>query len=541
MRRRIYVSMMLLSSVSILLVSAVICFVFYERFTERVHFEIRSRAESFVGESYEDTLNKLKVITPADLRVTIILPDKSVVFDNVKPNLGKHIDRAEIEDAISFGEGQSSRFSSTLGEGTYYYALRLADGSVLRFSKTFESIWQTFAASLPVVFFVVLILLVLSYFVARALANRVVEPINGVNFSDLTDAPYDELVPFVKTIEKHRRQVAKGGAELERRTKAVRLVMDKMNEGVVLVNRRAALLFLNKSAEKMFEAGIDLEGRSVLELVRNLEFFEAVKKALTGSGSEMSVERLGRTYRAFISPVPQIGAVILFLDVTDSFYAEKLRREFSANVSHELKTPLTSIYGYAQLLSGGLVKDADKGGVYKKIVDESARLIALIDDIIMISELDEKKVEYRRETVDVVGVARECMEALKEKALAYNVVVSVEGSGILTANRTLIYELIYNLLGNAIKYNKKNGNVWIDIAEKDGKLNISVKDNGIGIADSDKERIFERFYRVDKSRSKKSGGTGLGLAIVKHIVLSLNGTISVDSKEGLGTKFVVKI
>jgi len=539
LKKKIFFNIMVLTTGAVLVVAAVLCLLFYNKFAAQVRSDLQVRAKMLASYDLEYVANILGDVH--DIRVTLIEPDGTVAFDNTVDHklMENHLYREEVREALSSGEGESSRYSNTIGLRTYYYAVRLADGSVLRVAKTINSIWKMFAGALPTVIAIVLFTVILGYFVAGRLAQKVVEPIKKVNLNGVPDIPYDELAPFVKTIIQHRRQIAEDNEKLKARTDTINAIMDNMSEGVVLLDRHGDVLSVNKSAASIFEIRESMEGRSALELLRNIDFADNIQKALQGYRSEMSFQKGKREYRALISPVAEIGVVVFFLDITEKSEAERMRKEFSANVSHELKTPLTSIYGNAEMLEAGVVKDSDKPVFYCKIKNEAARLMALIEDIMMLSELDEGKVQARCEKVDLAEVAWECAGALEQKAAEHQVAINFAGSGEMTANRFLIYELFYNLIDNAIKYNKAGGKVEVVIAQTGEEIKITVADNGIGIPAEEQQRIFERFYRVDKSRSKRSGGTGLGLAIVKHVVLAYAGQIHVVSEPGKGTEFQI--
>ena len=539
MKRKIFTQMVWLSSISVFLVSMILCAVFYSRLTSQVRAELRLRTEALQHIDAENARELLVCIEPDDMRVTMITADGTVRFDNAAnpEGLGSHLGREEIEEALSFGEGESRRFSDTLGSETYYYAIRMNDGHVLRTAKTVNSIWSMFIGVLPVALLTVLLFMLAAYVVAGRLAGKVVRPIDTVDFSGEPHVPYDELLPFARTITEHRRQIAQDGEKLQARTDTIDAIMDNMDEGVVMLNRHGTILSLNKSAARIFNKAESMEGHSALELLRDLAFHQHIEQALAGNREEMVLERDTKQYRAWMSPVAGVGVIVLFLDVTEKANAEAMRREFSANVSHELKTPLTSIYGNAEMLKAGVVKDNDKNVFYGKIMNEASRLLSLIEDIMMLSELDEGSVHALYDTVDLAEIASECVSALDPKFEEHWVTASVAGSGLMRASRSLMYEMIYNLLDNAIKYNQPGGHVSVVVSQTEREVCLMVTDDGIGIEDADRQRIFERFFRADKSRSKKSGGTGLGLAIVKHVVLLHGGRISVASTPGTGTTF----
>ncbi len=542
MRKRIFRQMAGLVTLGILLVSVVLCILFYHRLASQARTDLQERAQMFEEDDSGRALRYLRQVRPEDMRVSLISQDGAVLFDNMvrSGNLGDHLDREEIEEALSMGHGESRRFSDTLGTETYYYAVRLSDDSVLRTAKTIHSIGGMFADILPGTAAVVLLFILIGYFASRRLAQRVVEPINQVDLSgDPPDVPYDELAPFVRTITEYRSQIEQSSEQLKKRTDTIQAIMNQMEEGVVLFDLRGTILSVNKSAARIFHTDSTAEGKNALELLRDLEFSGKFRQALQGHRGEMILKKEGKEYRVLISPVSHIGVAVFFLNITEKSQAEKMRREFSANVSHELRTPLTSIYGNAEMLSAGMVREEDKPLFYGKIMDEASRLITLIEDIMMLSRLDEGKPGEFHEQVDLAEVASECVDALKQKAIGHQVAVEVTGSGIMAANRALIYEMLYNLIDNGIKYNKAGGCVAVRICQSKKDTVLTVSDTGIGISDKDQERIFERFYRADKSRSKKSGGTGLGLAIVKHIVLAHGGRIEVSGRPGEGTRFEI--
>ena len=534
--------MLLLVSFAVLLVTAVLSFVFYNQFAAQIRYDLRSQAQLFANDDQESALQELGSYLPGDLRFTLVLPGGQVAFDNYASatEMEPHLSREEIQEAFQTGVGESRRFSDTLETEIYYYALRLTDGSVLRVAKTSGSIWRLYSKSLPLVSLAAFITVLLAYFLAGRQTRRVVAPIRNLAFGQGETALYDEFAPFVHTLESHRRELAKSHAELEGHSSTISALMDNMQEGVVLLDQRGQVLSLNKTAAAIFGPGDRSETQSVFALLRDADFIDRIQKALAGERGEMSLERSGRLFRIFISPVANMGIVVLFLDVTESAQAEKIRREFSANVSHELKTPLTSIYGTAEMLCENLVQETDKPGFYRRIVQETSRLIALVEDIIMLSELDEGKVEQTKEPVNLAAVARECAESLLDKAAEFEVSFLISGNGTVLTSRSMMYELFFNLLDNGVKYNRPGGSVSVSIAEQQGQVKATVTDTGIGISPEDRVRIFERFYRVDRSRSKKSGGTGLGLAIVKHIILSQGGKITVDSRLGEGTVFTLQ-
>jgi two-component system phosphate regulon sensor histidine kinase PhoR len=426
-----------LAAITLVLTVFALSFAFYGRFTNEARQSLKTLIAPFADENSSAITQKLSAFIGDRTRISVIDGNGTVLFDNAADvaALENHSDRREFIAAAKYGAGESKRFSNALKTETYYYAIRLKDGAILRAAITTNSVFGAFAGGLPIIAGIVAVAIALSFIMADRLTRKIVDPINGVDINSKFEAPYKELSAFAETIAAQRERIE---LELSEKTKLI-----------------------------------------------------------------------------------------------------DLRREFSANVSHELKTPLTSIYGYAEMLCGGMVSKCDRREFYAKIKDEAARLIALIEDIMMISELDEGKRNESFEMVDLREIATATIDALAFKAADNEVVASVEGEGVMRANRSMMFEALYNLADNAIKYNKRGGSVKIKIRSTEKHTAVRVSDSGIGIPKEARNRIFERFYRVDKSRSKKTGGTGLGLAIVKHIALFHGGSIKVKSKEGKGASITL--
>ncbi|MDR1378982.1 MAG: PAS domain-containing protein [Synergistaceae bacterium] len=560
----------------VLVTSFALCAVFYGQFVSAVQAGVRERVEFFKDGSsvaaiaafpsvysmgYSMGYSTGRSVDMNDLRVSVIDPDGTVEYDNTvqAESLPNHLDRKEVQVALESGVGEIKRFSSTLREETYYYAVRLSDGKILRAAKTTRSAFSMFGGALPVVVCAALAIVVAGNVVAGKLTNRIVEPINEVQVDTVLTPPYEELSPFVRAITAQRGRIIEQLEDLQRKTDTIDAIMDNMREGVVLVDGRGIILSANKSVLRIFGAETakesapksmapkSMEGKNILELLRDIDLLKNMRNALSGRSGEMDLERSGQTYRVYFSSVSHSGAIILFLNTTERAKAEKIRREFSANVSHELKTPLTSISGYAEMLVNGMAKEEDRSSFAEKIKDEATRLIALVEDIMMISEMVEGRSLETIEDVNLAAVAGEAVDALALKAeeneISVTIDVPVAGKeAVLKANRAMIYEMFYNLIDNAVKYNKPGGAVKVSVGRDerdDGRVTVSVSDTGIGIPEEAQARVFERFYRVDKSRSRKTGGTGLGLAIVKHIALACNAKVVLTSRLGEGTTVTV--
>ena len=548
MKAKIYRSMRILTFISILLSVAVLCGVYYFQLSGIVRSELRERAQLLknMPVSQPDAFAALRM---TDMRLTLISPAGKVLYDNVRDanTLDNHADREEFLAAVASGSGESKRFSDTLSQETYYYAVRLSDGSVLRLAKTTSSIWGLLTSTLPYAALVLIIGIIFGYIISGRLAAGIIRPINEIDLSDELRAPYDELAPFIRTISQQRETIREQFSDLQKRTDTIDAIMDNMKEGIIIVNRQGVILTLNKSVLGVFAVAGDMRGRNILELIRDLELLDRIRDALTGKSSDMGFTHGEQIFQIFFSPAAGDGAIILFLDITAKAKADKMRQEFSANVSHELKTPLTSISGYAEMIAGGMVLEKDILGFSQKIKDEVGRLIALIEDIIMLSELDEGNT-LAKEPVNITAIAAEVSDALESKAAEAKVTLALEfkpekenTSALLSGNRFLLFELLYNLVDNGIKYNQAGGKVQITISQLSEQIQITVSDTGIGIPPEHQDRIFERFYRVDRSRSKKTGGTGLGLSIVKHAALAHEGSVSLRSRENEGTTITVTL
>lgn len=541
MKKRIYLNMALLTSIAILLISIILCLVFYHQFSKQIKKGLREQAQVFLNDNTESALSELQFIEERYLRATLILNNGDVLFDNTSEaqSLENHLERTEVFEAIKYGDGESSRYSQTLGLRTYYYAIRLTDGCVLRLAKTNQSILGLFTTVLPIVVAVIFLVIAISYIVAARLTTHIVAPINKINLDGELSSPYDELAPLIRTISGQRKKIAEDFAAMQKVQDTIHAITENMNEGMLMVGAGGIILSINRSATKIFDTDSSFEGHNIRELSRDLSFINAIQKALSGDGGNMIFTKNSKIYNVLISPVFETGAILFLLDITEKARADERRREFSANVSHELKTPLTSIYGNAEMLYEGMVKEKDKQSFYEKIKKEASQLMILIEDIIKISELDEKNDVSQLETLELASLTAECKESLAQKAAEYSIKINIKGKGYINGNRTMIREMIYNLLDNAIKYNKQNGSVYVEVSEEHGKTKIALTDTGIGIPQNEQERIFERFYRTDRSRSKKTGGTGLGLAIVKHIVMAHSGSIKMTSKPEKGTKIII--
>jgi len=498
-----------------------------------------SLASAAVEDGGTDYLSQL---TADRYRLTWIASDGSVLYDTKTDaeSLENHASRTEVSQALATGTGESTRYSSTLMEKTMYYAQRLDDGTVLRISISRATVGMIAVGMLQPLLIVLIVALILSGVLAKRLSRRIVDPLNSLDLEHpLDNDAYEELSPLLKRIHRQHVEIQTQLRELREKTDEFTQITGSMREGLVLLDEHGSILSINAAAQALFGADAQCVGRDFLTIERSHEISAAIQAAVTDGHSEVRAERAGRVYQFDISRIASegkfIGTVILAFDITEQEFAERNRREFTANVSHELKTPLQGIIGSAELIENGMVKPDDLPRFVGHIHAEAARLVTLIDDIIRLSQLDEGDA-MPTEPVDLLAVSQEAAENLHDAAAARNVALSVTGAPVVIPGvRRLIYEIVYNLCDNAIKYNRDGGRVDVTVAHDADGSSVTVADTGIGIAPEHQGRVFERFYRVDKSHSKASGGTGLGLSIVKHAVQYHHGRIDLQSTPGTGT------
>ena len=494
-----------------------------------------------------DGTDYLERIDSDRFRITWIAADGTVLFDTQADAaaMENHLAREEVREALETGSGTSTRYSATLLQKTFYSAVRLTDGTVLRVSISRASMGALLLGAFQPILLVVIVMLVLSGMLASRLSRRIVEPLNALDLEHpLENDAYEELSPLLRRIDRQRRQIDSQLAELRQRTDEFTQITSGMNEGLVLLDEKGAVLSINPAAQTIFGVTGACVGQDFLTVDREHSMSLALRAAVTDGHSEVRVERGGREYQFDFSRIESsgrmIGTVLLAFDMTAQAFAERSRREFTANVSHELKTPLTGIIGSAELLENGMVKGEDIPRFVGHIRAEAQRLVTLIGDIIRLSELDEGG-ELPEETVDLLPLAQEAAENLRTAAEQKNVTLAVSGESTqMTGVRRLLYEIVYNLCDNAVKYNVDGGSVDVTAFMEGAHVCLTVRDTGIGIQPEHQSRVFERFYRVDKSHSKASGGTGLGLSIVKHAVAYHHGTVELKSECGKGTEITVR-
>ena len=493
-----------------------------------------------------DGADYLARVTSDRFRLTWIAADGTVLCDTAADaaSMENHASREEFQQALTTGVGQSTHYSSTLLEKTAYYARRLSDGTVLRISSAYATVGLLLLGILQPAIVILMAALILSGLLAYRLSRRIVEPLDRLDLDHpLENDTYDELAPLLGRIDRQHKEIDRQLAALRQKNNEFDQVTASMAEGLVLLDKAGAVLSINPAARQLFGADGSAVGQSFLTVDRSHDMSLAVQTALADGHSELRAERNGREYQFDLSRIQSdgetLGCVILTFDVTEQELAERTRREFTANVSHELKTPLQGIMGSAELIEAGMVKPEDMPRFIGHIRKEAARLVDLIEDIIRLSQLDEAR-ELPCKDVDLLALAQGVERDLTTAAEARHVTLSLSGSGAtIHGVRRLLYEIVYNLCDNAIKYNVEGGQVNIDVTADSKNAAVTVKDTGIGIPPEHQERVFERFYRVDKSHSKASGGTGLGLSIVKHAVQYHHGTIALTSEPGKGTTITV--
>ena len=522
--------------------------ILYNDFDGQMREELSKEALYLAYGVDQQGVDYLKNIKDKNARITYIDQDGTVLYDNKADaaEMENHSDRKEFQEAEKYGVGESSRYSDTLSEKTIYYAQRLKDGTVLRVSGTQDSVLALVENLVLPLVLVLFLMLILSGIMASVISKRIVKPVNELDLEHPEENQiYEELSPLLSKIHRQNREI-QNQLELAKQQQAeFSLITENMQEGLIVIDKYTMILSANSSAWSLFRVDKVSQGESVYCLDRAEDFRHAIEQVLSGEHAELILKLNGSDIQLIANPVIRgqktEGAVILLVNVTEKLERENLRREFSANVSHELKTPLTSISGFAEIMQDGLVKEEDIPQFAGRIYKESQRLLQLVEDVIQISQLDEEKTSYTWDPVDVYQVCKNAFESLKEKAQSMNVHLYICGDSMkVEAVRTLLEEAVYNVCDNAIKYNRNDGSVSVFLTQTAHEIQIVVKDTGVGIPREDQDRVFERFYRVDKSHSKEIGGTGLGLSIVKHAVGTLKGSVILRSEEGCGTEICMK-
>ena len=545
MRKKIFKNMCLLALVTILLSSLLVTIVYYANSDARMKSEVREETRFVRGAVELSGQDYLATVENTANRITLIDTDGTVLYDNQADpaTMENHSDREEFQEASTAGAGEATRISDTIAEQTFYYAVKLQNGQILRIASTTDSVFAAVLAMLPWIVGVAVLVAVCTVLFSNFLTKKIVAPINRLDLDHPADNEiYDELSPLLGKISRQNEVIAQQIKSLREKQEEFTSITENMSEGFLVLDNNTDILSYNTSALRLLGAeAVPAESHvSALALNRSAGFRSAVDGALAGKRSEQLVRQGGRCCQVMANPVLRDGevegAVVVILDITEREERENLRREFTANVSHELKTPLTSISGFAEIIKNGIVKPEDIPRFAGNIYEESQRLVTLVDDILNLSRLDEADVQLEREDFDLSSLARDVAGRLKASAKKNGVVITVIGDKAeINGVKSIVDEMVFNLVDNAVKYNKQNGRVTVTVDSSSDGTALTVTDTGIGIPQADVDRVFERFYRVDKSHSKEIGGTGLGLSIVKHGAAFHNAKVSLQSTEGEGT------
>ena len=549
MKQKLFRSLLLLTMGSVLLVVVFFAWLSVHYITNDSYQSLKREA-SLLLETDEDgriTVKQLHRVQLAD-RVTLISPTGKVLFDNytISDTMDNHLMRQEVQQALEQGEGFASRGSGTLGKDILYYAVVLADGNILRLARTNAAVFQQAHILAGYIAVVLLLLLLGAFFAARSITRKALQPLERLDLEQPRENKdiYPELHPIVERFAQQQEALNREMRRYKSKKQELKAVTNNMDEGMLFLDTQWFVASLNKSAVKFFgKEKQELLNKSILDLVSGDEIKRLLQQMELSGKGRMVINR-GNTYYQFNgSRIADKGFVLLIMDVTERTASEKLRREFSANVSHELKTPLQSVLGYSEIMLSGLVKPEDGPRFLQKIYDEARNLLGLIDDIIKLSKLDELNHDMLEE-FSLVEIAQSAVRRLQDKARSMKVQLKLEnnlqGPCHILGIATLMEEIFFNLVDNGIKYNREGGQVLLTMNETENKYVIKVSDTGMGIATEELPHVFERFYRVDRSRHKSIEGTGLGLSIVKHGVLFHGGTVRVNSTAGQGTEFIIK-
>ncbi len=542
MRRKLFRSLVLFSMLISLLLSILLIGGMYMYFSSQLQSQLRQEADT-LSTMLQDQPDPAAYLRKGIFvnRVTLIDRDGTVWFDNEADSaqMENHASRAEVIDAFKSGSGSASRSSATIGETSVYYAEKLNDTYVLRVAGTLKSVWVTIRGMIGWIALGFVISTLLAYQLAKPITTSLIGPLDQINLDDpLQSDAYEEFSPMLRRMDAQNRRIAEQIREQKRHQTEVTSMLRDLREGLIVLGEGNRILVINPAARQILNAGNgDLMKKPLLEINRH----ETLMRILSNNGGSGEMQMGGRTYHVSSSPSEgEVGIVLLLQDITDAQTAEQNRKQFTANVSHELRTPLTTISGYAELLETGFAKPEDTATLGKKIHQESLRLLSLVEDILRLSKLDEG-ITKQKAPVELFMLAQACASKLKEYAEKQDVTVTVNGTQtIVMGDRTLLEEMTINLIDNAIKYNKKAGHVDVLVGETDDQPFLTVKDSGLGIPPEHHPRVFERFYRVDSSRSKETGGTGLGLSIVKNGAQLHDATISLKSTPDQGTEITIR-
>lgn len=551
MKKKINITFCFLILFIIIVTLTVSIYVFNSIVQKYVYNDLKSYVSKITEtDLLNNTGNLENEISFSHVRVTLIDSSGQVLYDSKSDSekMENHSNREEFKEAVENGSGNALRNSKTIGKSTYYYAARLEDGNVLRISREAGNITPFLINALTILIPIVILIFIISLVIASRLTRGIIKPIEmmGENLENIEEAKlYDELVPFSRKIKDQQNDIRENQKKIESESKKIQLIAKNMSEGIIFLDKNYHIISLNDSAIKLLSlAHKGYEGKSILSILRNNDILNSIDKANKGEGNFVELLIGSRELQIFSNPVNSddkdniVGVICIILDITEKYNRDKMRREFTANVSHELKTPLTAISGYAELIEYNIAKKEDIVSFASKIHKESQRLLTLINDIIKLSQLDEGVATgYEFEEVSLLTIINQCINSLEDLAKRSEISINVQGEDLkINGNRGLLHELVYNLIDNALRYNKEKGSVDIELKKENDQVILSIKDTGIGIPAEYRDRVFERFFRVDASRSKATGGTGLGLSIVKHVASAHNARIECTSTESVGTQ-----
>ncbi len=545
-RNKIFKNLLLVAIVSILTMTLLVSLIMYDQYEKSLKNSLRNEAVliadgiNLAGIAFLDAMTNI----PDALRLTLVEPDGTVVFDNRSDpeKMENHILRKEIASALQVGAGEDERLSETLDIKSYYYAQRLDDDRIIRVAKAAKSIWAIFVANLLYLLLILFLAAVIAYGLAKRQTGKIVSPLNNLNLDHpMVNEIYDELAPLVTRISNQQNQIKLHLEEIQEKQAEFNSVVNNMREGLIILNQNGNILTINQRVQKIFNAEPgNYIGKKIYVLHRSSALQKSIEKAIHGVANEEIITIDGSHYQMLANPVyaeSQLrGIILLILDVTEKQESEQRRREFTANVSHELKTPLTTIRGYAEIISNGLAKPEDTPEFAGRIYREADRMLAMVNDIMTLSHLDESLPSPKFEKLDLAEILSDVIERMRPLAARKKLSIEYQGTPmVIFGIRVLLDEMFFNIFDNAIKYNHPEGKIRVNLVADDDFVTVRIADTGIGIAREDQPRIFERFYRVDKSHSRDSGGTGLGLSIVKHCALVHQAKVDLFSEVKVGT------
>jgi two-component system phosphate regulon sensor histidine kinase PhoR len=546
MARKVFKSILSVAMLVLLITTFFIVNEMYRSFTNSQLEVLHGEAKVIAYGINKDGLQFIDQLDDSDYRITIINETGDVIYDNIDNDINtmdNHLDREEVIQAFSEGYGSSIRQSSTLMERYIYTAILLSDGNVVRLASTYPSVYHFLTLIAQPFLVIILLIILVSLYIAYKLANRIVKPLNDIDTDMPDQVPYNEIRPIMEKLSAQKKMIEHDRETLRRRRQEFETITANINEGLLLLNDEMTVIEINKSAQSILETDEDLIGRNISEIGYYEKLSSLFEDALLGHRSSKKIKIGDRRFDVEVSPVEMdkevIGIVLFLFDDSFKEANEVIRKEFASNVSHELKTPLQTISGYSELLKNGFVREEDQEEFADKIYLESQRMMKLIEDVIKLSHLDNDELQIRKERIDLDELCRNAVETIRKDQIKDIDIIYQGKEAMVYGNRELIESIIFNLCENAVRYNVKNGKVYVTVSCREDSSVLEVKDTGIGIDRKDHERIFERFYRVDKGRSKNTGGTGLGLSIVKHACILNDARIELESKPGKGSTFRV--